>query len=243
VLLLCSLFVPLAGGWVVSAVLQPIYVVGRHDVLVLPLYLLIVAHGISLLRRPGLYTMAAVASILAFTGLVPYYPTEPFVYLKGTARFLARTARPGDYVLFTDLASVPIEYYLGKKKSTLVLAYYPRCLDRHSSWYRYERFAYKRYGHESQGYERYSYEKMVGEVETLRREAMDIAREAASSLGEGGVLWVVYKSRERDRAISQFLENPLRELFDKVAEYQIAHVQVHEYSPRQLRRKGPEPGK
>jgi 4-amino-4-deoxy-L-arabinose transferase-like glycosyltransferase len=116
-----SLFFPLVVLWLVSALIRPIYIVGRYDIVALPAYTLLCGVALTKLHRmpvvgPGLATIVVVAmGVTVGTKLVRYYavPSQPFG--QESAAFLDTSIDNGDVVVFSGDQWFPVLYYLHRR--------------------------------------------------------------------------------------------------------------------------------
>jgi mannosyltransferase len=106
--------VPLLIATLMEASGRQVYLAGRHDVLVLPVFLSMMASSAAVLVRKRLLPGVAVtwigllaAGSIAFTGELQRNTPE-----RGVATRLARIMGSGDRVIFTGLFRPGVEYYL-----------------------------------------------------------------------------------------------------------------------------------
>lgn len=133
------LLLPLAGAWLASFFLEPLYLVGRYDTIVLPVFLVVFAAGLErLTRAKGVagWTAVALTAILGVlthaTSLVGAAPVDADV---AAARHLAREAGPADLVVATGLRRPVVAYYLDRAGHLLPVASYPTEVGAHPGWY------------------------------------------------------------------------------------------------------------
>jgi uncharacterized membrane protein len=113
-----SLFFPLVVLWLVSALVRPIYIVGRYDIVALPAYTLLCGVALTKLSRlpavgTGLVTAVVVAMGVAVgTKLVLYYEVPPRSHGHTIASFLDTSVDNGDVVIFSGDQWYPVLYYL-----------------------------------------------------------------------------------------------------------------------------------
>ncbi|MCZ6601998.1 MAG: glycosyltransferase family 39 protein, partial [Planctomycetota bacterium] len=100
-LLAIFLLGPLGIAWIVSLVITPIYLVGRHDVMLLPFVALLAGLGAAKLRRPVGGAAMAFYTILVATSLVPFYLVTYSEGNRERAGLLSRRVRQGDVVIYT----------------------------------------------------------------------------------------------------------------------------------------------
>lgn len=111
-LLSVHVFAPLLIAWIVSLISTPIYLVGRHDVMVLPPLALLAGLGAARLRRPLGAVILGAYVILAASTLVPFYRIRFDEGNRERAAVLLQVVGPGDVVLYTGYTQSAIEYYL-----------------------------------------------------------------------------------------------------------------------------------
>jgi hypothetical protein len=120
VVLLVFLFVPLLGAWLYSSLGEPLYLVGRYDTMVLPVFLILFAAGLDkMIIRTGPWvggSLVAVVVILAAvsSSLAVGAPAAADEEDVMAAQFLARQAAPGDPIVSTDLRRPVVDYYLDR---------------------------------------------------------------------------------------------------------------------------------
>lgn len=114
--LLVCLFAPLAVAWIFSQ-FAPIYVTGRHEAVVLPAFLLLVANlwsGIG--NKKLMAVIGAVLVLVAFQSVgaekqtIQSYTSDD----RTVAESLLGKIHAGDFVVFTDLSRPTFDYYLPK---------------------------------------------------------------------------------------------------------------------------------
>jgi len=119
------LFLPLGTLWLVSFY-QPLYTVGRYDLVAFPAYTLLMGLAMAKLQGAGrtgpLLTLCVTMafSLLVGTKLVQYYqlpprPPGPWPSARSTAATLLPIVRNGDVVVFTGLRGLQILYYFSRE--------------------------------------------------------------------------------------------------------------------------------
>ena len=125
--LLMCLCIPLAAALGASWVVTPNYVPGRSDQMVFPFFVLLVAVGLSAIRPTFLrYAVLAVLLASSAVSLRAYYNSELPPSDRALAQAIAAHAAPGDAVLTTSLTRAPVEYYLGRNRTSVRFFSYPR---------------------------------------------------------------------------------------------------------------------
>lgn len=115
----------LAGGpllllWSASWV-QPMYLIGRYDVVALPGVLLLLGAGLAKIhghRMIGAWLagLLALAILVVTTSRTAAYLTAPSTHLsQNTAELLDDVVADGDAVVFTNLTALPVVYYLSRR--------------------------------------------------------------------------------------------------------------------------------
>ncbi len=129
--------VPLLGAALVGVIGPPVYLLGRYEILVLPLWLALVAASASTLLSGrlwfgllALWTLALAIGSYRFTGSI-----ERFDLTRTMAREVAARLRPGDRVVFTWLYRPGMEYYLRRAGGHHEFASFPPDAARHQGWY------------------------------------------------------------------------------------------------------------
>jgi 4-amino-4-deoxy-L-arabinose transferase-like glycosyltransferase len=107
----CHFFIPLAIALLLS-IKKPVYVSGRYDMLVFPLFCLLIAYGFSSIKKnllQGFFIKSIV--VLTAVSLYNYY----FVFYKSNDRkvssFIMSKATKSDILIFTDLSESAYNFY------------------------------------------------------------------------------------------------------------------------------------
>ena len=136
--LLCFLFVPLVGAWLYSWFRQPLYLVGRYDTIVLPIFLILFAIGLEKLlrRRPWIGGIVATVVVgLAAVSLSTAFRTPADMTRDAmAAEQLALNAKAGDLIVATGLRRPVISYYLDRKGNRASMSSFPAELEEHPGW-------------------------------------------------------------------------------------------------------------
>jgi hypothetical protein len=110
-LTLFYLFIPLLTAYLISFI-KPIYVPGRYDILSYPAFCLIIALGLSDIKKTSLRTILLLGIILS-TSLCLY--TYYSIYRKSNDRLVANYikthAQKDDVLIFTGLSILSFRYY------------------------------------------------------------------------------------------------------------------------------------
>jgi hypothetical protein len=129
--------VPVLGAALAGVIGPPIYLLGRYEILVLPLWLALVAASASALLPSrfwigllALWTLALAFGSYRFTGNI-----ERFDLTRTMAREVAPRLRPGDRIVFTWLYRPGMEYYLRRAGGHYEFASFPPEAARHQGWY------------------------------------------------------------------------------------------------------------
>jgi hypothetical protein len=138
-LTLGALLVPLLIAFALSVVRQPIYVVGRHDMIAWgPYYVL--AGAVLARVAPRLRVGAVVVWVgLSLATLVPYFakdrPKRNYAdFGDSTARMITARVQPGEVVIFTAGTRTMTQYYLRGAPERARLVSYPLEGDEHLGW-------------------------------------------------------------------------------------------------------------
>jgi mannosyltransferase len=166
---LLILGVPFAVSFV-----SPVYLVARHDVIVLPLFLVICAAGLARMRLPLRLAGVAVTTALAALALAAYYQRPPARTLSARAAVLARAADPGDAVVTTGFTRNTVEYYVRLAGGRQSFHSFPRSFDLHRGWLD---------------------ERELADPVQLEAGARGLVAEVLSALDDGKRVWIVH-SRE-----------------------------------------------
>jgi hypothetical protein len=119
---------------VMVSFVTPVYLVGRHDVIALPLFLLLCARGIERLGRPWGVLCLAVALSLAAVSLWAYYTVQPRRESSRRGSVLALGANAGDVVVCTGFTRNGLEYYARLYGSTTRFVSFPSSSGEHRGW-------------------------------------------------------------------------------------------------------------
>jgi hypothetical protein len=126
-------------AFVLSALRQPIYVVGRHDMIAWGPYYVLAGAVFARLRPPLAYAAIAVWLGLSVVTLVPYFGTERpkrnyADFGNSLAPEIVARVRPGEMVIFTAATRTMTQYYLRATPQRWRLVAYPLGSDAHLGW-------------------------------------------------------------------------------------------------------------
>ena len=150
---------------------KPIYLVGRHDVIALPLFLLICARGTTgLSRRAGVATGLLVLG-LGTLSLSSEHAAPPIHGVEDKARFLSDNSHETDVVLCTGFTRNTLEYYVRIAGGRQPFYSFPTSFGEHRGW--------------------------VDEVEladptALQRDAVELTSVLARVVGSRQQLWIAH---------------------------------------------------
>lgn len=148
--LLVFLLFPLIGLWLVSALVRPLYVVGRYDLPALPAFLGLMGMGIDGLQRsplglrgrralvPSFLAPVILVTILAVGGYIPRWRTiaEPDARPnRRRADLLARVVRPVDLLVAHDLAASNVLFLTREREIAAPLVTFPAEILGHWGWF------------------------------------------------------------------------------------------------------------
>lgn len=100
---------------------QPVYLIGRTDFILLPLWCLLLAQGTAQLALPRLqWGAAGVYGVAAFITLGLQWSAPAPLNSENVAHYIASRGQPGGVVLCTGLTRPPMEYHLAPKGFSFV---------------------------------------------------------------------------------------------------------------------------
>jgi 4-amino-4-deoxy-L-arabinose transferase-like glycosyltransferase len=165
-----SLAVLLGTPFALSFV-KPVYLVGRYEVIALPLFLLICACGWQQLARRRRHILGLGLAALAVVSLAAYYGRPPIRGVDTQAAVLIQNARPQDIVLCTGFTRPSLEYYARLGGGRVPFRSYPLSLEVHRGWVD---------------------QNDLVDPDKLNRDAASLVDDIARSLGVTGRLWVAH---------------------------------------------------
>jgi hypothetical protein len=128
---------PLATAVVWQSLGQPIYFLGRYEVMVLPLLIAVLSGGAALVLGGNRLTIVAAIWCLGLAALAWDYGsgTRRKYPEPAMVRVLPGVVRPSDRVVFTGLFRATGEYYLRRAGVTYQPASFPPDVAQHLGWY------------------------------------------------------------------------------------------------------------
>lgn len=147
--LLVCLLLPLGFQFAYSLVRSPIYLVGRYDTIVFPVYLMMMGAGIgslqevlrSLDQRLPRIVLFGVFPLLVFFSLLPRYrplpdaPREVLYRTRSRGELLEREAKADDLIICLGIDGSKILYECAKRGVEVDLITYPRATQEHIGWF------------------------------------------------------------------------------------------------------------
>lgn len=182
-----SLILPLSLGYVMSFI-TPVYFSGRYDLMVFPVWALLVAAGLTAVKPLILQRVIGLTAI----GLT-LWPLS--LYLRAVAHdaprndiadLIVKQGKEGDVVILTGLSRPPIQYYLDKVGQRVIMHSYPRELGQHIGWI--------------------DRAQLTAHPDALVRDAEALIAHVEQELRPGGRVWLVYSHPD--------VSDPLRRQLD-----------------------------
>jgi mannosyltransferase len=180
----------------------PIYVVGRYDVLALPLFLGLAARGWERLQGRASLIATGMVTLLAVISLTGYYSRPPLQGAEIQATVIAAHAGPRDVVLAMGFTRNPLEYYARERGVTAAFFSFPSSLGDHRGWLD---------------------EEVLHDPAVLSLDAARVVDDLASRLRAGDMLWVAHSGALGDAAVvvlttlnEAFLPVPCAERAEKI---------------------------
>lgn len=118
----------------VLSFIWPLYLVGRHDLVALPLFLLLAARGATGLPPRYRTVVALVVGVLAAAGLGSYYDRPTAARAPGQAALLLDHAGPDDPILCTGFTRNTLEYYVWLGGGEQRFYSFPTSFGSHRGW-------------------------------------------------------------------------------------------------------------
>jgi hypothetical protein len=181
----------LLGAWLYSAFGRPLYLPGRYDTIVLPVFLMLLAIGVDkVMTLKPLLGGAVTAAIVALAGL-SLFPAlgapvvdDPLDLAAG--QVLAQVAAADDRIISTSLRQQVTAYYAQRAGFRGRLASFPSEITQHSGWY--------------------SAARLLGDRARLKADGERVARELIESARQGHTVWIL---ASRPSEIDDYLFEPL----------------------------------
>jgi mannosyltransferase len=128
---------PLAAATAYSALVRPIYLLGRYEILVLPILVALVAGAATDLLRGGRLAGVITIWVLGLSALSFSYTSRVQRRFpeRDMALRLAPELRDGDRVVFTGLYRAAMEYYLRRSGARFEAASFPPDVADHLGWF------------------------------------------------------------------------------------------------------------
>lgn len=152
----------------------PIYVVGRHDVVALPLFLLLASAGIVHLRPVAALAAGLTIAVLTIASLHAFFSKPTADLGRRQAAVLLEHAASSDQILTTGFTRNTVEYYVRNGDGLQPFHSFPTSLGAHRGWVD---------------------ERELRNEETLSADARRLVDSLRRTLARGGTLWIVH-SRE-----------------------------------------------
>jgi uncharacterized membrane protein len=114
--------------------LIPIYVVGRYDIIALPVFLALAARGWDEVPTRQAIVLGVAVACLSVVALWAYFSRAPLQGARAQAALLAAHARSDDAVLAIGPTRNPLEYYLRDRGVLLTFFSFPSSFDQHRGW-------------------------------------------------------------------------------------------------------------
>jgi uncharacterized membrane protein len=106
--LFCCIIIP----FLTSLYIVPLYVAGRYEIIAYPIFVLMIAIGISTLRKSiARKSLIAIIVVLSLTTLYNYYFLFQKSNIKSVSTFISKNASKNDILVFTNLTLGPFLYY------------------------------------------------------------------------------------------------------------------------------------
>jgi hypothetical protein len=163
------LVLPFAVSFVI-----PIYVVGRHDVVALPLFLLLAGTGLVRMRPAAASAAAFAIAALAVAAVDAFYSKPTADLGRRQAAVLLEHAGPPDQILTTGFTRNTVEYYVRTGEGLQPFHSFPTSFGAHRGWVD---------------------EHELRNEEALMADASRLVGSLREALARGGTLWIVH-SRE-----------------------------------------------
>lgn len=145
--LLVFLVAPLLGLWIASVLAQPIYVVGRYDLIALPAFLGLAGVGIGELQRglsrstgaaAAVAVPAAILAVLAMGAILPRFRADAAPDSRPNTRradLLASVVGPEDLIVSHDLAASNVLFLTRQRRIAAKVVTFPAEILGHWGWF------------------------------------------------------------------------------------------------------------
>jgi hypothetical protein len=150
---------------------KPIYLVGRYDVVALPLFVLLAGAGLRTLRAPFTGFVLAALALAIVPTLARYYSRQPLSGVMAQAELVVENTTKNDVVLCTGFTRNPLEYYTHQRDGSPTFLSFPRSSGIHRGWVD---------------------ERELGNRDALASDAETLLSELTRSLGGGGRIWIAH---------------------------------------------------
>jgi 4-amino-4-deoxy-L-arabinose transferase-like glycosyltransferase len=163
------LVLPLAASFV-----TPIYLVGRHDVVALPLFLLLGGAGLVRLRRAAAAAAGLAVAVLAIAAIHAFYSKPSADLGRRQAAVLLEHAGSSDPILTTGFTRNTVEYYVRHGQGLQPFHSFPTSFGAHRGWVD---------------------EQELQNEAVLSADARRLVASLREALAKAGTLWIIH-SRE-----------------------------------------------
>lgn len=174
--------------------ITPIFLVGRHDVIALPLFLLLAGRGVALVRGGTAVSAWLLLMALATTAVYRLHTLPIAQSSRRQAASLLQHAGPRDAVLATGFTRNGVEYLTRERGRTMAFHSFPPSLGAHRGWVD---------------------ERELADAALLRSDADRLTRALQETLTGDRLLWILH-SRDLPRAnalLLQRLERSFQQVF------------------------------
>jgi hypothetical protein len=174
--LLTFLLLPLCAAWLYSALVQPVYLVGRYDTIVLPAFLILMGVGLDRLLRARWWIGAPVVVVVLWLGVTWFAAVARNTTYVDTderlaAAFIAEHAKASDPIVTTGFRRAVFAYYLDRAAHPAMIFSFPSEVAEHPGWYRADR--------------------LLADPASLARDGANLAKELISRAQQGQSVWIL----------------------------------------------------
>jgi uncharacterized membrane protein len=194
--LLAFLLLPLFGAWLYSQLGQPLYVVGRYDTIVLPVFLILMAVGLDNVLRIRWWLGVPICVVLlgfsmaSFVSAVSGTTLPPSEEDRVAATHIAAQAAPTDLIVTTGYRRAVLAYYLDRAGHPANVLSFPAETANHPGWY--------------------SADRLLAHPGRLAQEGQHLVAKLESHARQGARVWIVASG---DNEVDAFLLRPLVSIF------------------------------